>query len=120
MTTSSRNLPMASVYSSPSSRPPRSTSSSSRTCLCAPTTHPGSFRCNLHRSTRKISSQSTAHSVKELKGAAKAKARSVRAVLLKIINPSSHDLRRRRNFQPKPSRFQLMNGDGRALEGVRS
>ncbi|RRT75884.1 hypothetical protein B296_00030799, partial [Ensete ventricosum] len=76
--------------------------------------------CSLHRSTRKISSQSTAHSARELKGAAKAKARSVRAVLLKIISPSSHDLRRRRNFQPKPSRFQLMNGDGRAVEGVRS
>ncbi|WOK91609.1 hypothetical protein Cni_G00300 [Canna indica] len=96
-----------------------SSSSSSRTCLCAPTTHPGSFRCSLHRSTRnKISNRPAAVKSPELMtikgggggGGAKVKSSSVRAVLLKMmISPSSRGLRRRKNFQPTPSRFRLMN-----------
>lgn len=30
-------------------------------------------------------------------------------IIIKYIHPSRHDRRRRRNFQPKPSRFFLMN-----------
>ncbi|KAM3700122.1 hypothetical protein ACB098_05G074100 [Castanea mollissima] len=64
---------------------------STRICLCSPTTHPGSFRCSLHRSSSKF----TVH-IKQSK----------------IIKPSSHGLRRKRNFQPRPTRFCLMNNSG--------
>ncbi|KAL1167343.1 hypothetical protein V6Z11_A05G012900 [Gossypium hirsutum] len=74
--------------SSPSSK------SQARTCLCSPTTHPGSFRCSLHRNFNKPPT-----------------GRSRAALLLQIIKPSSHDLQRRRNFQPKPSRFCMLNGN---------
>ncbi|KAF8691302.1 hypothetical protein HU200_040428 [Digitaria exilis] len=35
----------------------------SRYCLCAPTTHPGSFRCRLHRSPAEADSSSAAAAV---------------------------------------------------------
>ncbi|XP_073110914.1 uncharacterized protein [Elaeis guineensis] len=83
----------------------------SRSCLCSPTTHPGSFRCKLHRGARK---HSGAHSGSaESKGAAKA--RSMRALLMQIVRPTSQELCRRRNFVPKPSRFCLMDGNGQGV-----
>ncbi|KAE8126165.1 hypothetical protein FH972_020909 [Carpinus fangiana] len=89
--------------------PPHSRSqATSRTCLCAPTTHPGSFRCSVHRSPRP-GRPSAGRAVREL--AVIAKANSFRAFLLQMIKPSSHDLQRRRNFQPKPSRFCLINSN---------
>ncbi|XP_064994300.1 pheromone-processing carboxypeptidase KEX1-like [Musa acuminata AAA Group] len=89
--------------SSSSSKP----HSPSRPCLCSPTTHPGSFRCKLHRGPRKSSGRSVAHAGSpETKGPAKAT--SMGGLLMQMIRPSSHDLRRRRHFQPKPSRFFLM------------
>ncbi|KAI7981885.1 hypothetical protein LOK49_LG04G00160 [Camellia lanceoleosa] len=85
----------------------------SRPCLCSPTTHPGSFRCSLHRIVHKVPSQSTGHTASNHWGFAMiAKTDSLKAFLLQIIKPSSHDLKRRRNFQPKPTRFFLMNGNG--------
>ncbi|KAJ8427067.1 hypothetical protein Cgig2_033474 [Carnegiea gigantea] len=30
-----------------------------RTCMCSPTTHPGSFRCSLHRNSKNVSHQSS-------------------------------------------------------------
>ncbi|KAG6673572.1 hypothetical protein I3843_16G116500 [Carya illinoinensis] len=101
---------MASKDAAPHSR------TSTRTCLCAPTSHPGSFRCSLHRNShphkaalitrRKVRISPTRH----WEAALIAKANSLRAFLLhRIIRPSSHDLQRRRNFQPKPSRFCVMN-----------
>ncbi|WOL15488.1 hypothetical protein Cni_G24269 [Canna indica] len=88
-----------------------SSSSSSRTCLCAPTTHPGSFRCSLHRSgrSRPASSYPIRHELKAAKAKAAATGKSVQAVLLNFVSPSNRDLRRRRNFQPAPTRFRRMN-----------
>ncbi|GLT74977.1 hypothetical protein SLA2020_467370 [Shorea laevis] len=102
----------------PSSSSSSSSSSSRRTCLCAPTTHPGSFRCARHR---KVSAKPTVgggNRVDQSKiaaAAATSKASLIKAILFQIIRPSSHDLQRRRNFRPKPSRFCLMNStaDGR-------
>ncbi|MCD9640041.1 hypothetical protein HAX54_025055, partial [Datura stramonium] len=79
---------------------------SKRICYCSPTTHPGSFRCKLHKNGQKSyysrrSSSSSSSSYWEL--AKIAKANSLKVFLLQIIKPSSHDLQRRRNFQPKPS-----------------
>ncbi|EOY31261.1 Serine-rich protein-related [Theobroma cacao] len=100
---------MASKNASSSS----SKSPTSRTCLCSPTTHPGSFRCNLHRNFNKPPGRTRVVRVSpnhwEL--AVIAKANSIKAILLQIIKPSSHDMQRRRNFQPKPSRFCLLNGN---------
>lgn len=50
MHTSVSNQSSSSSSSSPSS------SSSSATCLCSPTTHPGSFRCSFHRDSVRKSS----------------------------------------------------------------
>ncbi|EEF30937.1 conserved hypothetical protein [Ricinus communis] len=84
-----------------------------RTCLCSPTTHPGSFRCSLHRNFNRFSNRSrTAHvSPRKWELSVIAKANSLKAFLLQIIKPSSHDLQRRRNFQPRPTRFCLMNAN---------
>ncbi|KAG0532039.1 hypothetical protein BDA96_04G073500 [Sorghum bicolor] len=45
-----------------------------RYCLCAPTTHPGSFRCRLHRSSSSM--DATAAASEEAKEAAAAAARA--------------------------------------------
>ncbi|THG04807.1 hypothetical protein TEA_021838 [Camellia sinensis var. sinensis] len=85
-----------------------SKSHTSRPCLCSPTTHPGSFRCSLHRIVHKVPSQSTGHTASNHWGFAMiAKTDSLKAFLLQIIKPSSHDLKRRRNFQPKPTRVDV-------------
>lgn len=90
-----------------------------RTCLCSPSTHPGSFRCRLHRNAHRASGRVTHHSTSSSnwESGLIARAQSLRAFLLQIIKPSSHDLQRRRNFQPRPTRFCLMNGsrDGVAV-----
>lgn len=79
--------------------------SSTRTCLCSPTTHPGSFRCSLHRGSRKLSAKSTVYNSQSKLDC---KTHFIKAFLMQIIKPSSHDLRRRRTFQPRPTRFGLM------------
>ncbi|KAJ4718545.1 Serine-rich protein-related [Melia azedarach] len=89
-----------------------STSSSSlpaRTCLCSPSTHPGSFRCSLHRSCRKVSTANSRTESKKMMMSMASKADLIKAFLMQIIKPSSHNLRRRSNFQPKPTRFCQMN-----------
>ncbi|KAK9268728.1 hypothetical protein L1049_000489 [Liquidambar formosana] len=93
--------------------PPNSKShTTTRTCLCSPTTHPGSFRCSMHKNSGKFPTRSTVHvRLNRWELAMVAKANSLKAFLLQIIKPSSHDLQRRRNFQPKPTRFCLMNGN---------
>ncbi|KAL9398451.1 hypothetical protein Peur_007412 [Populus x canadensis] len=85
-----------------------------RTCLCSPTTHPGSFRCSLHRNFRKVPSGSRIGRVGSNHNwdlTVVAKANPFKAILLHIIKPSSHDLHRRRDFQPRPTRFCLMNAN---------
>ncbi|KAJ4831365.1 hypothetical protein Tsubulata_043536 [Turnera subulata] len=95
-----------------------------RTCLCSPTTHPGSFRCSLHRNSRRIPGRSwpkpaaissSSSSSAKREAAMIAKVYSVKAFLLQIIKPSCHDLQRRRNFQPRPTRFCVMNANADAV-----
>ncbi|TMW81995.1 hypothetical protein EJD97_007139 [Solanum chilense] len=76
-----------------------------RICYCSPTTHPGSFRCKFHKNGQKSSYSRRSSSSSYWELAKIAKAKSLKVLLLQIIKPSSHDLQRRRNFQPKPSRF---------------
>ncbi|XWS20498.1 hypothetical protein CRYUN_Cryun31cG0106000 [Craigia yunnanensis] len=107
-----------------------SSPSSTRTCLCSPTKHPGSFRCSLHRSLGKVSSKSAAPHVNRQREESKAammmmmtttsssssKTSPIKAFLMQIIKPSSHDLQRRRNFHPKPTRFcPLINGSANGV-----
>ncbi|KAK8604792.1 hypothetical protein V6N13_082264 [Hibiscus sabdariffa] len=86
-----------------------------RRCLCAPTSHPGSFRCSLHRifntSPARTKPVRVSPTPSHRQTAMLTKANSVKAFLYQIIKPSSHDMQRRRNFQPKPSRFCLLNGN---------
>ncbi|KAE9467699.1 hypothetical protein C3L33_00373, partial [Rhododendron williamsianum] len=108
---------MASKNPSLSKSPPplssssSSSSSSARTCLCSPTTHPGSFRCSLHRNSRGLLSRSTAR-INRL-DPNQSKACVLKPFLMQIIRPSSHD-QRRKKFRPRPTRFAAMNraGDG--------
>ncbi|KVH99063.1 hypothetical protein Ccrd_022696 [Cynara cardunculus var. scolymus] len=84
-----------------------SSSSSRRICLCSPTNHPGSFRCSRHRgSSPKLGRKSISEQLNRLDSK---KTNLVKEFLMKIIKPSSHDLQRRKVFEPKPSRFSVLN-----------
>ncbi|CAI0388699.1 unnamed protein product [Linum tenue] len=90
-----------------------------KTCMCSPTTHPGSFRCSLHKN------QNTAHASSyapnnRLNARRSAMTNSlvriggvegdlVRRALAALIRPSSHQQRRRAAFQPRPSRLSSMS-----------
>ncbi|KAL9242473.1 hypothetical protein vseg_016466 [Gypsophila vaccaria] len=82
-------------------------------CLCSPTKHPGSFRCHFHRNSNSKSRSKPLRNHNAYYTAAKANA--LRMLLIhQMINasPPSHDHRRRQNFQPKPTRFYLINSQG--------
>lgn len=83
------------------------TNTTPRTCLCSPTTHPGSFRCSTHK--KKPQPRVPRPNVPRNPSS------SLKVFLLRVIKPSSHDLQRRKNFQPKPTRFCLMNGNRDAV-----
>jgi hypothetical protein len=102
---------------SSSSTPPR------RTCMCAPTTHPGSFRCKLHKGMQNpnpSSGQSNSVVSNRLNARRSAMTNSlvrigsvegsewVKRALASLIRPSSHQQRRRTNFQQRPSRLSVM------------
>ncbi|KAL9314457.1 hypothetical protein ACSQ67_019909 [Phaseolus vulgaris] len=96
---------------------PKSQPHTKRACLCSPTTHPGSFRCSLHKkkSPRTVprSPSSTSHL---LYSSMPAKPSSLKAFLLQLIEPSSHHhLHKRKAFHPKPTRFSFMNANNDAV-----
>ncbi|KAJ7979029.1 Serine-rich protein-like protein [Quillaja saponaria] len=96
----------------------RRQSNEKRTCMCSPTTHPGSFRCSLHKS---FGSQSVApYSPNRLNARRSAMTNSlvriggvegdlVKRALAALIRPSSHHQKRRSDFQPRPSRLSVMS-----------
>ncbi|XP_027344120.1 uncharacterized protein LOC113856488 [Abrus precatorius] len=98
-----------------------STSSEKRTCACSPTMHPGSFRCAYHKQLAERQRQKTASSkgrkLNLLRSAMKnsvvriggVEGELVRRTLTTLIRPSSHHLRRREAFEPRPSRLSLMS-----------
>eukprot|EP00252_Welwitschia_mirabilis_P008953 TRINITY_DN21223_c0_g1_i1.p1 TRINITY_DN21223_c0_g1~~TRINITY_DN21223_c0_g1_i1.p1 ORF type:complete len:229 (-),score=2.60 TRINITY_DN21223_c0_g1_i1:733-1419(-) len=91
-----------------------------RTCMCSPTTHPGSFRCNLHRNVGPQSSSAcgSCHSassalnmrrsamVNSIVRIGSVEGEWVKRALTTLIRPSSHHMRRREAFHPKPSRLR--------------
>lgn len=96
-------------------------SNQKKTCMCSPTTHPGSFRCSLHKGMHYQSHQQTQyHSSHHLNMRRSAMKNSlvrigtvegdlVKRALAALIRPSSHSLRRRVDFQPRPSRLSIMS-----------
>ncbi|XP_020225325.1 uncharacterized protein LOC109807216 [Cajanus cajan] len=82
----------------PSSRS-QTWTSKKKTCMCSPTTHPGSFRCAYHK--QQAERQQTA----SWSGGRKL----VKRALTTLVRPSSHHLRRREAFQPRPTRLSVMS-----------
>ncbi|KAH7866799.1 hypothetical protein Vadar_025188 [Vaccinium darrowii] len=97
-----------------------------KTCMCSPTTHPGSFRCSLHknvdrRSSNRFNKDSTvSYHSNRLYARRSAMTNSlvrigtvegdlVKRALAALIRPSSHQQRRRGDFQPRPSRLSVMS-----------
>lgn len=91
-----------------------------KTCMCSPTTHPGSFRCSLHKGMQFAGHQQTQYLSNQLNMRRSAMKNSlvrigtvegdlVKRALAALIRPSSHSLRRRTDFQPRPSRLSIMS-----------
>lgn len=94
-----------------------------RTCMCSPTTHPGSFRCSLHKNSGNNSnsySTTSTYSSNRLNARRSAMTNSlvrigtvegdwVKRALAALIRPSSHQQRRRTSFRPRPSRLSVMS-----------
>ncbi|KAI9117191.1 hypothetical protein K1719_011357 [Acacia pycnantha] len=80
-----------------------------RSCLCSPTTHPGSFRCSFHKNQRPTAATAVARISRHNLHHHHNPMRTMKAVLQEMIKPSSHDIHRRKNFRARPSRFFLMN-----------
>ncbi|KAG9450211.1 hypothetical protein H6P81_010176 [Aristolochia fimbriata] len=78
-------------------------------------------KCSLHRNARRNSGPRPAtHATAAISANGRLDSslqKSLRAILLQIIRPSNQNLRRRRNFHPRPSRFSVMNG-GNTDRGV--
>ncbi|GAB4850054.1 hypothetical protein Ancab_029352 [Ancistrocladus abbreviatus] len=96
-----------------------STSSQKKTCMCSPTTHPGSFRCSLHKnldSKRKHETVSSYHRLNMRRSAmtnslvriGTVEGEWVKRALATLIRPCAHQQRRRGDFQPRPSRLSIM------------
>ncbi|KAK8481348.1 hypothetical protein V6N13_144685 [Hibiscus sabdariffa] len=91
-----------------------------RSCMCSPTTHPGSFRCSLHKSFNNQHAASGYAPSNRLNARRSAMTNSlvriggvegdlVKRALSALIRPSSHQQRRRAAFQPRPSRLSVMS-----------
>lgn len=102
-----------------------SVSCKKKRCMCSPTTHPGSFRCSLHKNSQGGGRDQTPpsyHSIhsSKLNLMRSAMANSlvriggvegdlVKRALSALIRPSSHQQRRRSGFEPRPSRLSVMS-----------
>ncbi|KAI9107132.1 hypothetical protein K1719_022660 [Acacia pycnantha] len=93
-----------------------------KTCMCSPTSHPGSFRCSLHRNMANHNSSNQADSCPSNRLNMRRSAMKnslvriggvegewVKRALTALIRPSSHQLRRRAAFEPRPSRLSIMS-----------
>ncbi|XP_022777114.1 uncharacterized protein C553.10-like [Durio zibethinus] len=98
-----------------------------RTCLCSPTTHPGSFRCALHKGlslsrnhqNNRQPTTASFHSGSPLNLRRSAMKNSlvrigvegelVKRALTALIRPSSHQQRRRAAIEQRPSRLSIMS-----------
>ncbi|KAL1212628.1 hypothetical protein V5N11_021188 [Cardamine amara subsp. amara] len=114
----SPNRSIAAVSSKPNSH---KIPDSRRRCMCSPTTHPGSFRCSLHKNVANPHGQGTGtYPTNSLNMRRSAMTNSlvriggvegewVRRALTTLIRPSSHHLKRRAAYEPRPSRLSSMS-----------
>lgn len=91
-----------------------------RMCMCSPTSHPGSFRCSLHKNSNNSHSATASYPSNRLNARRSAMTNSlvrigtveggdlVRRALSALIRPSSHQQRRRTSFLPTLSRLSVM------------
>ncbi|KAM3228362.1 hypothetical protein ACQJBY_059801 [Aegilops geniculata] len=103
---------MATVTSSSPSCPKPNAAKPARYCLCAPTTHPGSFRCRLHRpraAKAAAAPSSEPEAAKESAERKEAAAAAARALL-------GRDAGRIKGFQPGPSRLRIMDRTGESVQ----
>ncbi|KAI9191740.1 hypothetical protein LWI28_012785 [Acer negundo] len=89
-----------------------------RTCMCSPTTHPGSFRCSLHKNNSSSSSNYSPNNRLDARRSAMknslvriggVEGDLVKRALAALIRPSSHQQKRRAGFQQRPSRLSIMS-----------
>ncbi|KAK2646615.1 hypothetical protein Ddye_021810 [Dipteronia dyeriana] len=95
-----------------------STTKQKRTCMCSPTTHPGSFRCSLHKNNSSPSSNYSPNNRLDARRSAMknslvriggVEGDLVQRALAALIRPSSHQQKRRAGFQQRPSRLSNMS-----------
>ncbi|PIN08033.1 hypothetical protein CDL12_19398 [Handroanthus impetiginosus] len=117
-----RRQPIAAHHQNQSHRSFNSTPK--KTCMCSPTTHPGSFRCSLHKNSvvpgysasNQTSSYRSSHQLNMRRSAmtnslvriGTVEGDLVKRALAALIRPSSHSLRRRADFQSRPSRLSVL------------
>ena len=93
---------------------PKAAVKPARYCLCAPTTHPGSFRCRLHRPrAAKAPGPDQAAAKEGVAGEKKeaAAAAAARALLARVARTSRQNvIGRVKGFEPAPSRLRIMDG----------
>ncbi|URE10570.1 Serine-rich [Musa troglodytarum] len=95
-----------------------------RTCLCSPSTHPGSFRCSLHKGLNlhhhgHVAAASPSNRLNARRSAmtnslvriGAVEGEWVKRALAALIRPSSHQQRRRAGFQPRPSRLSRISAN---------
>jgi len=100
-----------------------------KACMCSPTTHRGSFRCSLHKNNgngvnvQHSGNGSGSYTPNRLNMRRSAMKNSivriggvegdwVKRALTALIRPSSHQQRRRGDFQSRPSRLSIMSKAG--------
>lgn len=111
-----------SVSRNPFASSAASTGGKKKTCLCSPTTHPGSFRCSYHKNLEaKRPSNTASYQPNRLNMRRSAMTNSlvrigtveggewVKRALAMLIRPSSHQQRRRADFHSRPSRLSVMS-----------
>ncbi|KAK4343292.1 hypothetical protein RND71_036386 [Anisodus tanguticus] len=105
------------------------TNQQKKTCMCSPTNHPGSFRCSMHKKMDVRRSRHQTPSSSSLYGSNNSirlhmrrsamtnslvrigtvEGEFVKRALAALIRPSSHQQRRRVDFQRRPSRLSLIS-----------
>ncbi|KAK7311892.1 hypothetical protein RJT34_10348 [Clitoria ternatea] len=110
----SPNRPISNQIITKNNRP---ISAQKKTCMCSPTTHPGSFRCSLHKNAANHHAESFPSNRLNMRRSAMknslvriggVEGEWVKRALTALIRPSSHQQRRRAAFEPRPSRLSVM------------
>ncbi|KAI3827433.1 hypothetical protein L1987_01508 [Smallanthus sonchifolius] len=116
----SPNRPISSIPRG-NSQPKKQLQNPKRMCMCSPTSHPGSFRCSLHKNVNNSHGTTVTYPSNRLNARRSAMTNSlvrigtveggdlVKRALAALIRPSSHQQRRRAAFQPRPSRLSVMS-----------